>query len=407
MKKLFTVLITLFLISSCFATQASAAVELELCYWPVEQIDEIEEAIEHFNKSQNEIHVNANVIPYGQYFNKLSMSMPAGAAPDILLVNVINEIDYTRKGYLLDISDLFESGAIDLSKFPDFVLKIHTIDGKLRCVPKDYDSIAVFYNKELFDNAGVPYPKSGWTWDEFVETAKKITDPSKKIYGAGLPPDTQTVLFDFIYQCGGDIFDDDGICCINTPESAEALHKIYDAITIDKISPTVDEFAEVGCDVMFQSGTLAMCLNGSWNMNQFQEVLDDQLGVVSLPNMKNFKTIVDTIGWIIPKSTKHPEEAKKVLAYLGSKEAQDIMSGSAISAYKGSEKVWTEKYKKYDAHVFTDSITDDSVVPYPISNKESFQVSNILSNRLTEIIATGEIEERLMQMENEINALLV
>ena len=126
----------------------------------------------------------------------------------------------------------------------------------------------------------------------------------------------------------------------------------------------------------------------------------------SLPNMKSFKTVVDSIGWIIPKCTGHPEEAKKVLAYLGSKEAQDIMSEAAISARKGSEKVWAEKYKDNDGHVFIDSITDDSVVPYPISRKESFQVSDILSDRLTEIMATGEIEEGLMRMENEINELV-
>ena len=77
-------------------------------------------------------------------------------------INALNVVDYARNGYLLDITDLFESGAVDVTKYLAHTVATHTVDGVLRGIPRDFDAIAVYY-KTLFDEAGVEYPKDGGT----------------------------------------------------------------------------------------------------------------------------------------------------------------------------------------------------------------------------------------------------
>ena len=155
MKKLLVLVLALMM---ALGSTAFAAVELEFNYWSSEQEDGINAVIDAFNASQDEIHVTATIVPWDQFWEKLSVGLPAGSAPDVFTINALNVVDYAKNGYLLDISDLFESGAVDLSKFPQSAIDTHTIDGKLWAVPKDYDNIAVFYNKSMFDAAGIEYP---------------------------------------------------------------------------------------------------------------------------------------------------------------------------------------------------------------------------------------------------------
>lgn len=155
MKKLLVLVLVLLL---TLGSTAYAAVELEMNYWMSEQDEGILPAIEAFNASQDEIVVNASSIPWSQYWDKLVVGLPAGSAPDVFTINALNVVDYARNGYLLDITDLFESGAVDVTKYPAHTVATHTVDGVLRGIPRDFDAIAVYYNKTLFDEAGVEYP---------------------------------------------------------------------------------------------------------------------------------------------------------------------------------------------------------------------------------------------------------
>ena len=194
MKKLLVLVLVLLL---TLGSTAYAAVELEMNYWMSEQDEGILPAIEAFNASQDEIVVNASSIPWSQYWDKLVVGLPAGSAPDVFTINALNVVDYARNGYLLDITDLFESGAVDVTKYPAHTVATHTVDGVLRGSPRDFDAIAVYY-KTLFDEAGVEYPKDGWTWDEFIETAKKLTNPDAGIHGCSIAANGQAFGYDYI-----------------------------------------------------------------------------------------------------------------------------------------------------------------------------------------------------------------
>ena len=181
MKKVLCLVLTAMLLLA--ASAASAATQLEMLCWMGEQQEGIDAMVDAFNASQKDIELTVSYMSKSAYFEKLNIGLPAGSAPDIIALNVPSDIDYSKRGFLLDISDLFESGAIDLSRYPEHTIAAHTIDGVLHGVPRDYDSIAVYYNKAIFDAAGEPYPTGDWTWEEFVEVAKRITRADEGIYG--------------------------------------------------------------------------------------------------------------------------------------------------------------------------------------------------------------------------------
>ena len=396
MKKLLVLVLALIM---AFSSTAFAAVELEMNFWMAEQEDGIMAAVDAFNASQDEIKVNASVVPWGQYWDKLVVGLPAGSAPDVFSINALNVVDYARNGYLIDLTDLFEGGTIDVSKYPSNAIDAHTVDGVLRGVPRDYDAIAVYYNKDMFDAAGVAYPQDGWTWDEFIETAKALTDAENGIYGCCIAAGGQAFGYDYIYGNGGQLFDENGMCVVNSPENVEAFTKLYEAITVHGISPSVEEQVEIDSDTRFQSYMTAMTFGGSWNMGLYVDAFGESLGVVSLPVMKEKSTISHSLS-------AHPEEVKTFLTYMAGAEAQAAASVQVIPAYEGTDAQWAARFENYNTNAFLGAIAEGWAHALPAADKNVQEIFTKFDSYMVEMLSTGEIEANLAAMEAEFNELL-
>ena len=403
MKKLLVLALALLM---ALGSTAFAATELEMNYWMSEQETGIQAAVDAFNASQDEIHVNASTVPWDQYWDKLITGLPAGSAPDIFSINALNVRDYAKNGYLLDITDLFESGAVDVSKFPQHTVDTHTVDGKLWGIPKDFDSIAVFYNKDMFDAAGVAYPSDDWTWDEFIETAKALTDADNGIYGVAIAPTGQQWGYDYIFGNGGQLFDESGACVVNSPENVEAMQRLADAILVEGVSPSVEDQVEIDADTRFQSGMVAMTFNGSWQVGVYVDLYGESLGIAPLPIMKERKTISHSLSWVGAASTQHPEEVKKFLEFMGTYDAQAFTANVVIPAYEGCPDLWAEAFAGYNTDAFLGAVTDGWAVPLPAADKNTAEIFNRFNDYMTEMLSTGEIEANLAAMQDEFNELL-
>lgn len=403
MKKVLVLVLALMLAMS---STAFAAVELEMNYWMEEQNEGILPAIDAFNASQDEIVVNASAIPWDQYWDKLVVGLPAGSAPDVFSINALNVVDYARNGYLLDITDLIESGAVDVSKYPEHTIVTHTVDGVLRGVPRDYDAIAVYYNKDMFDAAGVAYPEEGWTWDEFIEIAKQLTDAENGIYGCSIAAGGQAFGYDYIYGNGGQLFDENGMCVVNSPENVEAMQKLYDAIHVHGISASVEEQVEITKDVRFLSGMDAMTFDGSWNLALFAETYGESLGIVSLPIMKEASTISHSLSWVGAATTEYPDEVKTFLTYLAGYDAQAQSAEAVIPAYEGCADLWAAKFANYNTAAFLDPIENGAAHALPAANKNVQEIFTRFDDYMTAMLSEGNIEENLAAMEAEFNELL-
>src|SRR5690606_3993660 len=96
-----------------------------------------------------------------------------GESPDVMFLT--NVTSYASKGVLKDLTGLIEDEGFDVNQFTEAQLKNFEYDGKLYGLPRDNDTKVFFYNKKLFDEANLPYPEEGWTWNDLREYAKALT----------------------------------------------------------------------------------------------------------------------------------------------------------------------------------------------------------------------------------------
>ncbi|AUO83225.1 sugar ABC transporter substrate-binding protein [Streptococcus agalactiae] len=214
---------------------------------------------------------------------------------------------------------------------------------------------------------GGSYPDETWDWNKLKEAAKKLTKPDGSQYGFLAPFHNQEGYYNFVYQNGGTIITKDKKSGYNDPKTVEAL-KYYLSFVKENLSPKVTEDKK-RAEVM-QNGQAAMGYFGSWNLNSFasNDYMKENFDVAVLPKANDGKrsTIFNGLGNAISAKTKHPQAAWKWVEYLSSKEAQDMQAklGVAISAYKGSDKIWVDSNKTFAIKHFVEMIDYAQIRPY-------------------------------------------
>lgn len=337
-------------------------------------MDTMTDVIKAFQASHPNIEVKAENTPYKQYFTKLETAAQGGTMPDVLWMNGPNFVKYAGNGMLKDLTETIKSDQLDLSKYPNSLVSLYSLGGKNYGIPKDFDTIGLWYNKKLFDDKGISYPDSTWDWNKLTEAAKKLTDPAKGIYGFAAPMMNQEDFYNTILQAGGYVISDDHKKSgFDQPEAIEGLKFLTDLIQVHKVSPTLAQMTETAPADMFTSGKLAMYFDGSWaafTINQNAD-MKNKADVAVLPKGKKQGVVIHGLGHVISANSKHPKEAWEFVKFLGSKEAAEIAAkqGGAIPAYKGSETSWLATFPQYKAKAFIDMA--EYATPYPVSKNTS------------------------------------
>ena len=401
-RKLVSLFVALVLLVS--VAPAFAATEIDFAFWMSEQQDQIFAMVDKFNESQDEVHVNAQLIS-SSYWDKMGVSVPAGEGSDVFCINALHTVDYVANGYVLDISDLFESGEIDLGNFAPSTYMTATLNGKTWGIPKDYDTIAIAYNKAIFDQAGLEYPQDGWTWDEFVETCKAITEKTG-IYAVVCADGMQNGGY-LTFASGGSDFDENGVCVLDSEQVIGAYQALTDLIWEYHVAPTVEELQEVNTSTMFLNDMVAMSFQGSWNVRYFSENLGDKLGFVTLPIYNGTEAnIVHSVSFVGNAKTKEPEAVKKFLAYLATEEAQAITATTVIPAFNGLADVWAENFPDLNLDCYTKPVPDGTAVPLPCAPKNSAEIYTAMCNMIKECEQFNNVAETCAQYTAQINELL-
>ncbi|PLS05348.1 ABC transporter substrate-binding protein [Neobacillus cucumis] len=380
MKKYFSILavVLLLMLSACSGSSNTSGNEknsngnVTLTYgiWDVNQAPALKEIAKKFTESHPNIKVKVEVTPWDQYWTKLETSATGGSLPDLFWLNAANIQKYARGKVLLPISDQIKNDNVDLSKFPKALVDIYTVDGKNYGIPKDYDTIGLWYNKELFDKAGLKYPDENWTWDDLVENAKKLTDPAKGIYGFASQLDPQQGWYNTVPQAGGYILNNDKTKSgYDDPATIKGIKFLYDMINTYKVSPTLAQMTDTPVLSLFESGKVAMIFGGSWSQIEFakNEYTKDKVDVTMLPMGEKRAVVIHGLGNVIAANSKHPKEAWEFAKFLGSEEANKIQAetGTVIPAYEGTQDAWVKSNPNFNLQVFIDMTKD--AVPYPAS----------------------------------------
>ena len=161
---------------------------------------------------------------------------------------------------------------------------------KLTCLPQNISSLVVYYNKDLFKEAGVAEPKEGWKWDDMVAAAKKLTkdsngDGKAEVYGLGIEASIIRVA-PFVWSNGGELVDDDEKpthFTLDTPEAQDALERFLQLHVTDKVTPSDEEVEAEDDETRFQNGRMAMVLSSRRATPTFRTIQDFDWDVAALP----------------------------------------------------------------------------------------------------------------------------
>ncbi|OXS53981.1 hypothetical protein B1A99_27475 [Cohnella sp. CIP 111063] len=354
------------------ANESKKNVTITYSIWDKIQQPAMEAIAEEFTAQNPHIKVKVEVIPWGDYWTKMSAAAPAGTLPDVFWMHGGQFVKYATGNFLEPITSKVQAGEIDLNNYAADLASIYTLNGENYGVPKDFDTIGLAYNKELFDQANIPYPDDTWDYAKLAEVAKQLSQPDKGIYGFGAKLDTQTGYWNDMLANGGYILSDDmSKSGYDDPASIEALQARYQ-MTLDGASPTHQQMTDTEATEMFKSGRLAMIFDGSWRISDIDgsDIIQGKWDWAKLPKGKVKRgNIINGLGNVMSASGKHKDEAWQFLKFLGSQRAAEITAemGAAIPAFNGTQEAWLTSRPHLNLQIFIDQVAD--AIPYPSGSK--------------------------------------
>ncbi len=389
----------------------SKDVELAVSIWDANQEPGIKEILADFTKETG-IKTKLSVVKWEEYWTMLEAGAQGGSLPDVFWMHSNESERYMSNNMLLDLTDkIAESDKIDPENYPEDIWGLYTYDDKNFAVPKDIDTIALWYNKSMFDEAGLEYPTADWTWDDVTEAAKKLTKEDGSQYGLALRNDNnQAGYYNLIYDNGGYIINDDKTKSgWDDPKTIEAMEMLEGWIK-DGVMPPLEVMAENGEDVLFQSGKVAMVPQGSWMVAAYRdnEYTAENCDLVELPKSATTgrrASLYNGLGWAASANGEHTEEAWKLIEYLGSEEAQKKQAelGVTMSAYNGTSDAWA-KSADFNLQAYINMMDDMEIRPY---SKTTVTWENE-DNEILKSVYTGEksMKDACKEMAEQMNEKL-
>jgi len=230
-------------------------VPIKVAFWgSPEEIEIMTTTIKNWQRFHPDIQVKLEHIPFGGYISKILTEIAGRAAPDIIAAEVNMFVSFAAKDIFMDLNSFIEKDPIfKLGEFFPEVVDRYKVDGKLYGIPRDTAPMAcIYYNKKLFDEAGISYPADNWNWNDLLDKAKKLTvvDKDGKVIQYGFYSDMWP---NFVLSNRGKIVDNvkkPTKCLLDMPESIEGLQFMVDLAHKYKVSPTPTTFRNLGLGVI-------------------------------------------------------------------------------------------------------------------------------------------------------------
>lgn len=316
MKKLFLLLIASALLLSVL-TAASAQTTLTYANFSASgaQEETLKQMIAVFEGKNPDIKIDLQLTGYNDYFTGLATRVGGGNPPDVFELNMENYLAYMLRGAVADLSEL----GIQRDNYSEGTLAAVSSEGKLYAVPMSFSTCVLFYNKALFDQAGIPYPTDEWTWADAQTAAEKIRALGEDIWGY-FQPISYHEFYKSVKGNGGSLVSADySAFTANTPENVAVLDAMLDRVRGDsRVQPTQEDMAGRGDWDMFTEGKLGMIITGIWAFPTFTEKAGFEWDIVVEPGFKDKATFFFANVNAISPSSEHKEAAAKFIDALGS-----------------------------------------------------------------------------------------
>jgi multiple sugar transport system substrate-binding protein len=336
-----------------------------------------EQLVAAFEQRHPEIKVNLIHIPgQSDYRQRLGADFAAGTPADVILLNYRRYASFAAKGVLEPLGPyLAQSSLIKLDDFYPEAITPFYWNEVLMCIPQNLSSLVVYYNKDLFDQAGLVYPDADWTWDDFLAAAQALTrdtdsDGVIDQYGLG----TEVSIFrlaPFIWQNGGELLDNPAApsrLALDTPAAREAVEWFVDLQVAHHVVPdAVQEQAE-SSESRFQNGRLGMFLNSRRGVPTYRQITTFDWDVAPLPQGKQKAGILHADAYCMPAASQNKAAIWAFIEFANSPEGQTIVarSGRTVPSLKSiaeSPAFLDPQAKPHNSRVFLEGIPVIRAVP--------------------------------------------
>ena len=365
-----------FLLAACGRQSNDPSVTFSVFGDPAE-FAAYENLIAAFHGAHPDIHVQLQHIPsQSDYRQRLAAEFSSGAPPDVMLLNYRRFGTFAAQDGLEPLTTyLAESKIISQADFFQPAIESFYLEEELWCIPQNVSSLVVYYNKDLFDAAGVPYPTNTWTHDDFLAAARQLTkvldgDGRIEQYGAGIAPNIFR-LAPVIWQFNGQLVDDlenPTRLMIDSPEALAAFQWFVDLQVKEQVVPdAVAESAE-SSESRFLNGRLAMYFNSRRGVPTYRTISSFDWDVAPLPQGKQAAGILHSDGYCMAQRTQNKEAAWTFIEFANSTIGQEIVAASgrtvpSLIEVAESEAFLSPNLPPANSRVYIDTIDTLKRVP--------------------------------------------
>ena len=407
------VLTAALLLSLAGCGSADGKTHLTFQIWDIAQREGMQAMCDAYTAQHPDVVIEVQVTSWSEYWTKLEAAAESNTMPDIYWMHTDQILYYADFGMLADLTDLYDE--VDPNFYTDHYSAISLsnasgTDGRLYGVPKDKDNVLLVYNMEMFDQAGVAYPDESWTWDDMEAASAQIYEKTGK-YGYMAYSDEQLGYWNFVYQNGGYILDENNVYAGYTQSATADAIKYYVGLQKNDWCPDQAYFAETSPGTAFFSQMGAMFFEGNWNLLNELKNYPEMVGkwdIAVLPKCPHpasgdgRATISNGLCYSTAARGKNLETVKDVLRFFGSEEGQRIQgeSGAAIPAYMGLEETWSTVFGQFDYMIDVQKCYDqfDYAVQY-INNATRRKWKSTVADEMVRVYNGADIDQSLARMQ--------
>jgi len=405
--------------------------------WDANQQPAYQACADKFHEQNPNITVKIEQLGWGDYWSGIQTGMVGGTAPDVFTNHLAKYPEFASKNQLVDIQPLVDKDKVDVNQYLPGLAELWVRDGKRFGLPKDWDTIAVVYNTDMLQKAGIdPATLKDLTWNAqdggtFGKLIAQLTlDANGK---NGLDPafdKTKVVQYGFIPQGPGGFSGQtqwshfaasDGFkftdgpwttkYYYDDPKLAETMQWYADLNLVKGFSPPNADVSSLGGGTMFQSGKGALTTDGSWTIGDYVKNSKFKPGWAPLPKgpqgrKSMFNGLADSI-WV---GSKHQEEAWQWVKFAASPECENIVgaTGVVFPAIKSGVDASLAKRKAdgHDVSAYTDQALDpNGTFLFPITDHGA-EISAIMDPIMTSImLGEKKAADALKDANTQVNAL--
>lgn len=361
------------LLTALFSTLGLAQTTITWSFWgdPAE-LPPNYEVIDAFEAVHPDIQIEVQHSPWASYFDRLQTQMAGGTAPDVMFIN--NVPSYAARGVLEPLDPYIEESGFALDAYYPDLRRIFSYDGQTYGFARDNDTTVLFYNKDLFDAAGQPYPDDTWDWAKLKEVAAALTTKDGRgrtvQYGLGLEKNKYPL---WVYQNGGTVFDDAIEATdfmMDEPAGIEAISFVADLILEDGSVPSFDAMQQLGDTTqLFSTGRVAMVMTNAARVPTFQDA-PFSWDVAPLPTGPDGvrANTAGGAGYVMSSTSDNKEAAWTFLEFLAGPEGQAIFARTglavpALNTPEANEAFLSALPETINGQVFIDETANGVLFP--------------------------------------------